>query len=145
MGFHASETIALPREKVWVAATDWSRASEWMKGIEKMHAIDPGPVGPGSRLAFQSRGSEHESTVVGWQVGQSFALRSKQGGMTADYVYHFEKYRGGTNVTLDADCRGEGLGWRIVTPLIGLLMARADSGQIRALKEMLEAHDDDAN
>ena len=138
MGFSATETIGRPKAEVWGAATDWARAPQWMKGIEELRPLQEGPVGEGTRLGFRARGSERETTIVGWDPGRRLALRSRQGGVTADYVYRFEDCPGGTRVTLDAECRGEGLGWRLVTPLIGLLMAHADGGQPRALKKMIE-------
>ena len=139
MGFHVSETIERPRHEVWAAATDWTRAPAWMKGVEELRRLDAGPVKPGSKLSFRARGSERESTIVDWSPSEKLSLRSRQGGISADYVYRFEDCGEGTRVTLDAECRGEGMGWRLAAPLIGFLMARADGGQLRALKQMIEA------
>ena len=141
MGFRATETIGRPQSEVWRAATDWGKAHRWMKGIEDLRRLSEGPVGEGTRLGFNARGSERETEIVVWEPGERLALRSRQGGITADYVYRFEGCPEGTRVTLDADCRGEGIGWRLVTPLIGMLMARADGGQLAALKRMVEGGD----
>lgn len=138
MGFSMSATIARPRADVWTAATDWTRAPRWMNGVDELRALENGPMGEGTKLGFRARGSERESTIVGWEPGQCLALRSRQGGITADYVYRFEDCDEGTRVSLDAECRGEGLGWRLATPLIGFLMARADRGQVQALRQMIE-------
>ena len=138
MGFRASETIGRPKGEVWDAATDWDRAPRWMKGIDRMRLLKEEPVGEGTTLGFRARGRERETTIVGWVPGRRLALQSRQGGVTADYVYEFEDCPGGTRVTLDAECRGEGIGWRLLTPLIGFLMARADGGQLRELKRMIE-------
>ena len=138
MAFSASEVIARPVDEVWNAATDWARAPEWMKGLEALRPLDDGPVGKGSRLAFQSRRSEREARIVEWEPGRRLILQSRQGGITADYAYSFGECAGGTIVTLNAGCRGEGLFWRLASPLIAFKMARADGGQVKALKRMVE-------
>ena len=138
MGFSAAETIARPRAQVWAAVTDWGRASQWMNGVDELRVIQQGSVGKGTKLAFRSRGSERETTVTTWLPGEKLALCSRQGGITAEYVYGFTDCPEGTRVTLAASCRGEGLGWRLAAPFIGLLMAKADGGQLRALRTMIE-------
>ena len=137
-GFQATEHIVGSMEEVWACLTDWQRAPEWMNGIEDMHAPKGGPVGEGTRLAFRSRGAERETTVVAWSPPHQLALRSQQGGMTATYEYTCEPENGGTRLTLRARCEARGLGWRLASPVIGYLMKRADSGQVAALKHLVE-------
>ncbi len=138
MAFSSAETVRRPRAQVWAAATNWSRASQWMKGVDELRVVQQGPVGEGSKLAFRSRGSERETIFVTWLPDEKLALRSRQGGITAEYVYGFADCPEGTRVTLEASCHGEGLGWRLAAPLIGFLMASADGSQLRALKTMIE-------
>ena len=138
MGFEATALIARPVDEVWAALTDWRRAPEWMSGIDGM-AADGAATGEGTRLVFRSRGAERESTVVGWSPPNRLALQSVQGGVTALYEYACEPADGGTRLTLRAGCRAEGLGWRLALPLIGVLMKRADSGQVSALKRLIES------
>lgn len=137
-GFQATERIAGSREEVWACLTNWQRAPEWMKGIEEMRALTDGPVGEGTRLVFRSRGAERETTVVAWAPPHRLALRSQQGGMTATYEYTCEPEDRGTRLTLRARCEAQGFGWRLASPLIGFLMKRADSGQVMALKRLVE-------
>lgn len=138
MAFSAGETIRRPRLQVWAAATDWSRASQWMKGVDGLRVVQKRSVGVGTKLAFRSRGSERQTMVTAWLPGEKLALCSRQGGITAEYVYGFADCPEGTRVTLDASCRGEGVGWRLAAPFIGFLMAKADGNQLRALKSMIE-------
>lgn len=137
-GFQASVHIDAPVETVWSRLTDWARASEWMNNIDDMRLQDGRPVGEGSRILFHSRGAERESTVVGWSPPQQLVLRSQQGGMTAVYEYFCQPEKAGTRLTLNAHCRAEGLGWKLASPLIGFMMKRADSGQVTALKQLIE-------
>ena len=138
MAFRATVHIGRSMEDVWACLTNWKRAPEWMRGIEEMHAAD-GPVGEGTRLVFRARGAERESTIVTWSPPRRLALRSRQGGMTATYEYTCEPEDGGTRLTLCARCEARGVGWRLASPLIGFLMKRSDSGQVAALKRLVES------
>lgn len=137
-GFEATVHIARAPEEVWAHLTDWARASEWMNGVEEVRPAGDGPPGEGTRILFRSRGSERESTIVGWSPPELLALRSRQGGMTATYEYSCAPEADGTRLSLHARCEASGLGWRLAGPLIQLLMKRADSGQVAALKRVLE-------
>ena len=138
-GFRASEHVERAVEDVWACLTDWQRAPDWMNGIDEMHAIADGPVGEGTRLVFRARGAERASTIVDWSPPRRLALRSRQGGMTATYEYTCEPEDGGTRLTLKARCEARGFGWRLASPLIQYLMKRTDSGQVAALKRLVEA------
>jgi hypothetical protein len=61
--------------------------------------------------------------------------------MTATYDYTCEPENNGTRLTLRAHCNARGIGWKLVSPVIGLLMKRADSGQIAELKCYIESPD----
>ncbi len=138
--FSVQENISRPVEEVWDALTDWGRASQWM-GTGDLRPVATGPVGSGTRLTFEARGAERESEIVAWEPPKRMALRSKQGGMTAVYEYRCEGQGAGTEVTLDARCWGTGFLWKMLAPLIGILMKRTDSGQLIALRKMIEGDD----
>jgi uncharacterized protein YndB with AHSA1/START domain len=138
MAFRVSETIRRPRRHVWAALTDWDKAPSWMKGVDELRRLDEGAVGEGTRLSFKARGTERETIIVAWEPGERLVLQSRQGGVTADYEYIFCDALDGTQVTLYAECSGEGVGWRLAMPLIRFLMARADSGQLRDFKAVVE-------
>ncbi len=137
-GFRASAHVARSVEEVWAELTDWARAPEWMAGIADMRPDGGGPVGEGSVLTFRSRGAERTTTVVEWSPPSRLSLRSTQGGMSATYTYACAPERDGTRLTLDAACEARGLHWQLMSPVIGYLMKRSDSGQVAALKRMIE-------
>lgn len=137
-GFQVSEVIERPVEEVWGFLTSWEHAPQWMKGVEWIRPAEGGPVGPGTRLRFSSRGAEHESTIVTWRPPYELTLLSTQGGITATYQYTCQPVAGGTEVKLQAGCAARGP-WRLVRPLISFMMKRADSPQVAALKEALAA------
>ena len=138
-GFEAIEHIHRPVEEVWARLTDWKQAPGWMNGIEQMSGPEPGAVCEGTRIVFRARGAERESTVTAWSPPERLVLRSNQGGVTATYEYTCRPEGDGTRVTLRARCETRGLAWNLVGPLIRFLMKRADAGQIRALKVLLES------
>ncbi len=47
----------------------------------------------------------------------------------------------GTEVTLDVRCWGTGFLWKMLAPLIGILMKRTDSQQLIKLRKMIEGDD----
>ncbi len=57
--------------------------------------------------------------------------------MTAVYEYRCEGRGAGTEVTLDARCWGTGVLWKMLAPLIGVLMKRTDSQQLIKLRKMI--------
>ena len=138
MGFTSTELVDAPPERVWQVLTDWERSPDWMPGIDSMRQEGSGPPGTGTVVVFQARGAERSSEVTAWDPPRRLALRSVQGGVTADYVYSLEPEGSGTRLTLEADCRTRGA-WRLIGPLISWLMARADRVQPTRLKAAVES------
>ena len=141
-GFHAEATIDRPVADVWATLTDWSGLARWMAGIDEVRA--DGPTTAGTTLTFRSRGKDRTSTLLDVVDGTSVTLRSTQGGVTADYRYVLSPSpssdggAGGTRATLDAECTATGL-FRPLQGIIGRAMARADGGQMDALKALVES------
>ena len=134
--FAVEATIARPADEVWQALTDWGSAHRWMAGVDWLKA--EGEAAVGTRITFRARDQDRTSTITSWQPGRSFVLRSAHGGVTADYEYAAEaSSAGATRVTLTADCRMQGP-WRFLAPLIRMAIRKADSGQLAALKQLLE-------
>lgn len=132
-GFKVAETIDLPAEALWNVLTDWARAPEWMGPVEYIAVADGGTTRANATLRFGSRGAERESTITTFDPPRQLALTSTQSGVTAVYQYHLREVGERTEITLEATCTASGL-IRLLHPLIGYLMKRADSGQLAALK-----------
>lgn len=141
-GFHAEATIDRPVDEVWAVLTDWSGLDRWMDGIDDVRA--DGTTVAGTSLTFRSRGKDRTSTLLEVVDGTSVTLRSTQGGVTADYRYVLspapspDGVAGVTRATLDAECTATGL-FRPMHGIITRAMARADGGQMDALKALVEA------
>ena len=137
--FRVSEHIARPVDEVWGKLTDWKQAPEWMNGIEEMRGPGTDNVAEGAKVVFPTRGSEKESTIAAWSPPHRLVLCSKQGGVTATYEYTCRSEGAGTRLKLHARCEMKGIGWRLTGPLVRYLIKRTDSGQISALKRVLES------
>jgi carbon monoxide dehydrogenase subunit G len=127
--FTADTTIDRPVDVVWARLIDWDFAARWMPGVDALHA--QGPTEIGTTLTFTTRGKERASQIAALDPGRSIALRSIQGGVTADYVYRCTPNGDGTRVNLVVDCRMTGP-VRLLSPMIRSAIRRADSGQLNA-------------
>ena len=135
-GTHQTQLIGDAAD-VWRALTDWPRAPEWMNGIDSMAA--DGPLAVGTELTFRARGKDRHSEIADLDPGHSVTLRSRQGGVSADYTYTVESTGDGrSRLSLVAECRPGGL-WRLYGPLLKWMIRRTDGGQPAALKALVES------
>ncbi|MFC0527018.1 SRPBCC family protein [Phytohabitans kaempferiae] len=129
--FTATTTIERPAPEVWARLTDWPAAPAWMPGLESARV-------EGARLTFRARGKERTSRVEVVEPGRTVVLHSAQGGVTAAYTYTCVPDGDRTRVTVTVDCRAGGM-WRPFAGLLRAAIRRADSGQLTALKRVVEA------
>jgi uncharacterized protein YndB with AHSA1/START domain len=131
--FRVQRQLDRPADAVWAQLTDWDRAAGWL-GVESLRA--EGPTAVGTELVFTARGKERRSEIVALEPGRSITLRSRQGGVTADYTYAVEPAGAGSLATLTADVRTPG-GWSLLGPVIRRAIRNEDSGQLDALAQTL--------
>ncbi len=132
--FRVERELDRPADAVWAQLTDWNRAAGWL-GVDSLRA--EGPTAVGTELVFTARGKERRSEIVALDPGRSITLRSRQGGVTADYTYEVEAASTGSRATLTADVRTPGV-WSVLGPVIRRAIRREDSGQLDALARALE-------
>lgn len=133
--FATEAVIARPRHEVWAALTDWSGAPQWMDGVDELRA--DGPVTAGTVLTFTSGGRGRDSTIATAEPERSLVIRSVLRGVVAEYAYELEDAEDGTRVSLVATCATSGVR-RLLGPLLHDAMRRTDSGQLQALREVVE-------
>jgi uncharacterized protein YndB with AHSA1/START domain len=131
--FRVQRELDRAADVVWAQLTDWDRASGWL-GVDSLRA--EGPTAVGTELVFTARGKERRSEIVALEPGRSITLRSRQGGVTADYTYAVEPAEPGSRVTLTADVRTPGV-WSLLGPVIRRAIRKEDSGQLDALAQAL--------
>jgi hypothetical protein len=144
VGFHVTETIDCSSELVWAVVTDWSKAGYWL-GVDGLKPAGKGKVGKGTQLAFTARGAVHTTRISRWEPNRALTLESVQGGVTVVYAYTLWEEDGATKVELQAECSAAGWFWKLLLPMIAFFMARADAGQLKALKQLALAQVADAN
>ncbi len=135
VAFTAVRTIDRRAGEVWRQLTDWDRAAGWL-GVDSIRA--EGPPAVGTAVVFRSRGKERRSEIVALDPGRSVTLRSRQGGVVADYTYAVTADGDRSRVTLVADARTAGA-WALLGPLIRAAIRRADAGQLDALGREITA------
>ena len=133
--FRAARVVGHPVDQVWRQLTDWNRAAGWL-GVDSIRA--EGPTAVGTTLLFISRGKERTSEIAALDSGRSITLRSRQGGVTAEYTYTVEPAHPGSRVTLTADVRTRGA-WTLAGPAIRAAIRRSDVRQVEALDRELAA------
>lgn len=136
VAFEVEERIARSPQVVWKRLTDWDHAPQWMNGVDSMLAS--GATVVGTTLTFQARGKSRPSEITHVEPGREVTLTSRQGPLTAAYPYACEPDGEGTRLRLVADCEMRGP-LRLLAPLMRRILARTDGGQLRALKNVLEA------
>ena len=127
--FSVTREIDRPAEEVWAELTDWDRAAGWL-GVESIRA--EGPTAVGTVLVFRARGKDRRSEIAALEPGRSITLRSRQGGVTADYTYTVEPAGSGSRASLTADVRTAGI-WSLLGPVIRGAIRKQDAGQLEAL------------
>ena len=131
--FTVTRELDRPAGEVWEQLTDWDRAAGWL-GVDDIRA--EGPTAVGTELVFHARGKDQRSEIAALDPGCSITLRSRQGGVTADYTYAVEPAGSGSRATLTADVRTSGV-WALLGPVIRAAIRREDSGQLEALERAL--------
>ena len=135
--------IGRPRDEVSAFAADPANAPAWYRNIKSVEWETPPPVAVGSRLRFVARflGRTLEYTYEVHEIepGSRLVMRTAQGPfpMETTYVWH-DAGEGVTRMTLRN--RGEPAGFAALSaPFVTLAMRRANEGDLRRLKDLLEA------
>ena len=136
--FTVTTTIERPIDEVWGFLSDPSKMHLWMAGIDEVRYTSSGKLAEGSKLAVSARGRELETTVVAFDPPKSLALATEQRDLTTVYTYSCQAEGEHTYITLNAECFTERLIWKLLNPLIGLLLKQADKGHLIALKKAIE-------
>lgn len=134
--------IARPREEVAAFVADPSNATAWYKNIKAVEWETAPPLAVGSKLRFRAlflgRTLEYTYEVREIAPGHRFVMATAQGPFPMETTYSWEDGAlGTTRMTLRN--RGEPSGFAAVTtPVMTLAIRRANEGDLRRLKALLE-------
>ena len=126
--FATTREIDRPAEQVWERLIDWDRAAPWL-GVDAIRAN--GATAVGTTLRFTARGKDRTSEIAEVTPGRSITLRSRKGGVIADYTYSVEPSGSRSRMTLTAEVVTRGA-WSLAGPMIRAAIRRTDSGQLDA-------------
>ena len=123
-------------------AADPTNAPRWYANIRSVELLTPAPVGVGSRMAFVAHflGRELRYTyeVVEDVPGERFVMHTAQGPFPMETTYSWDDTATGTLMTLRN--AGEPSGFaRVSAPMMAAAMRRANTKDLTALKDLLEA------
>ena len=134
--------IRRPRDEVFAFAADPANAPAWYKNIKAVEWQTSPPAEIGSRIQFRAqflgRRLDYTYEVRELQPGRRFVMATAHGPFPMETTYTWEDAPdGATKMTLRN--RGEPSGFAAVTaPVITRAMRKANEGDLRRLKELLE-------
>ncbi len=135
--------IARPRAEVAAFACDPDNATRWYQNIVSVQWRTPPPLDVGTRLGFVARflGRRLEYTyeVREHVPGARFVMSTEQGPFPMETTYEFDDTPSGTRMVLRN--RGQPAGFaKVGAPLMERAMRRANSADLRRIKQILEAY-----
>jgi hypothetical protein len=134
--------IARPRDEVAAFAADPDNATAWYRNIKSVVWETEPPVVVGSRMHFVAhflgRTLDYTYEVREHAPGERFVMSTAQGPFPMETTYTWaDAGQGATRMTLRN--RGEPAGFaKVSAPLMVRAMRRANDGDLRRLRELLE-------
>ena len=135
--------IERPRGDVAKYASDPDNATAWYQNIKSVEWLTPRPVAIESRIAyianFLGRTLSYTYEVTEMAAGERFVMRTAEGPFPMETTYTWaDAPNGGTRMVLRN--RGEPAGFsKILAPMMGMAMRRANRKDLARLKALLEA------
>jgi uncharacterized membrane protein len=135
--------IRRPRAEVADYAADPGNATAWYRNIQSVEWETQPPIAVGSRFRFVARflgrTLEYTYEVREHEPGRRFVMSTSEGPFPMETTYEWEEAgEGTTRMTLRN--RGEPTGFaKVSAPVMVRAMRRANEGDLRRLKGLLEA------
>ncbi|AVV40248.1 SRPBCC family protein [Streptomyces sp. ID05-04B] len=143
---HFRESIDVDRspEDVWAYVVDPSHLPEWQQSAISAHAVDPGPVGVGSRVRITRHIGRRELPMTmeytEYDPPHAWGLKGLDGPIRGRVQGEITPLDDGrrSRVTLDLDFEGKGVG-KVLLPLVVRHQVRRElPNNERLLKDRLE-------
>jgi uncharacterized membrane protein len=140
-------TIDVPVDFVAAYAADPANAPGWYEDIESVELETPPPITVGSRVAFVARllrrRLAYTYEVTELVPGERLVMRTAEGPFPMETTYTWSPAgEGAPRMTLRN--RGAPAGFsKLVAPFMAMAIRRANRNDLRRLKAILEAGDDE--
>ena len=140
--FRHTIDIDRPREQVFATFVDWEKAPLWRQYVKTMRPVEPGPIRPGSRVAFtiDLHGDEvaYELTVMAYEPPRLWRHNTNERNFDGHIEYRFDEIPSGTRVTFECVVHPKTmLGW-FAMPQMWLSRGQGYREQLPQLKRFME-------
>jgi uncharacterized protein YndB with AHSA1/START domain len=146
MSVDVSTTVTIDRPVALVAgyAADPDHAPDWYVNISSAEWRSPPPLAVGTLVIFHARFLGRPLTytyrVVELVPSQRLVMRTADGPFPMETTYEWIAQDEGRSTRMTLRNRGEPAGFaRVVAPLVGPAMQRANAADLRLLKQLLES------
>jgi hypothetical protein len=139
LSYSVEENFDRALAEVFDFCSDLTNEAKWNPGIERVEKLTDGPVGVGTR--FEAKWTNTRPIlveVVGFDRPTMWETRSQSGGLEITVRGTLSQADGGTRCQTRLTVKAKGLA-RLYAPLAVLAMRRGEPGNLRAIKEVLEA------
>ena len=146
MALDETAEVRIARSSDEVAAYMFDPANDpaWISGISEAEPLGPPPIAVGSRVrrraSFLGRRIDYVMEVVAFDPGRRLAIHAVEAPMPMDVTYEVEPAPQGAIARVRVQGDAGGL-YRVAAPLISAQVSRSIGGDVRRLRELLEARD----
>jgi carbon monoxide dehydrogenase subunit G len=134
--------IARPAAEVAAYMFDPANDPAWIGGISEAEPLGPPPIAAGSRVrrraSFLGRRIDYVMEVVALEPGRRLAMHAVEAPMPMDVTYEVDPAPDGAVARVRVQGDTGGL-YRLAGPLVSVQVGRSIDGDVRRLKELLEA------
>lgn len=139
--------IDAPAEEVAAFMFDPANDPAWIGGISEAEPLDAAPVGIGSRVrrraSFLGRRIDYVMEVVAFDPGRRLAMHAIEAPMPMEVTYEVDPASDGAVARVRVQGDAGGL-YRLAGPLVSAQVSRSIEGDVRRLKDIVEAHGADS-
>lgn len=132
-----------PPQEVWDAFHDPSKTTEWVQGLASVELVEGEPMAVGSRyqMVFDENGEQvvMEEILEIVEAPERFAFKTSHEVMDMNAETTFEANGDGTRIVSHVTMRGNDLVTRAMMPLMKGMIAERQTGDLEALKALVEA------
>jgi uncharacterized membrane protein len=141
-------SIRAPRGRVAAYATDYRNDPAWIGAIREARLVTEPPFGVGARVertgSFLGKPLQYVNEVVELVPDERLVMKSVKAPFPMTVTYEFEEQDEGTSV-MRIRTTGDASGmYKLAGPLLNQAVKRGITGDLKRLKEQMEADGPDA-